>query len=110
MVQEQPNGSTQVTRIFEQPPDTLSMYSDFAQVLGTGNEVILQFYDTIPDIPGPDGRIQGVRSRLRATIVLSQAHALNIGKLLLQHAGQDEGAPGAPSATDAADTPASGGE
>ena len=84
----------QVTRIFEQPPDAVSVYSDFAQVLGTGPEVILQFYETIPDVPGAGGQIQSVRSRLRATIILSPAHALNIGRLLQQHAGGDQASGG----------------
>lgn len=89
----QPNppvaNAMQVTRIFEQPPNTLSAYSDFAQVIGTGSEVVLQFYETIPDVPGPNGQIQLVRTRLRATLVVSKAHAQNIGRLLLQHAAID---------------------
>jgi len=80
-----------VARVFEQPPDALLTYSDFAQVLGTGSEVVLQFYQTIPDVPGPHGEIQSVRSRLRATIVLSPAHARNLGGLLLRHAEGVEG-------------------
>lgn len=109
MVQEQPGGSLQVSRLFEQPPDALSTYSDFAQVMGTGNEVILQFYDTVPDVPGPDGQIQSVRTRLRATVVLSKALAINIGRLLLQHAGADEVPPEASAAPGEADTSTEGG-
>lgn len=74
-----------VTRVFEQPPDAISLYSDFAQVMGTGREVLLQFYETIPGVPGPKGAPEIVRSRLRATVTLSRAHAANIGKLLLKH-------------------------
>lgn len=33
-----------VNRVFEQPPDAISLYSDFAQIMGTGYEVLLQFY------------------------------------------------------------------
>lgn len=80
----------QVSRIFEQPSDSMSVYSDFAQVLGTGSEVILQFYETIPDVPGAGGQIQGVRSRLRATVIVSPAHAQNIGRLLQEQAGASQ--------------------
>jgi hypothetical protein len=80
----------QVGRLFEQPPDAVIAYSDFAQVLGTGSEVVLQFYETIPDVPtGPAGGISMVRSKLRATIIVSPQHAVNIGRLLLQQAGQE---------------------
>jgi len=88
-----PNGKEsqqgqQVARVFELPPDALSCYSDHAQVMSTGNEVLLQFYETIPGPPGPDGRIAQVRTRLRATIILSPQHAQNLGKLLLSHVGK----------------------
>ena len=74
----------QISRVYEQPPDAISLYSDVAQILGTGHEVVLQFYETIPGTPGPGGQIQMVRSRLRATITVSMVHALNIGRLLLK--------------------------
>jgi hypothetical protein len=61
-----------------------------AQVIGTGNEVVLQFYETIPGPPGPDGRIQMVRTRLRATISISVPHAMNIGNLLIKQAKMPE--------------------
>ena len=77
-----------IARLFEQPPDAVSFYADLAQVLGTGNEVVLQFYETISAPPGSSGRIDSVRSRLRATVVLNPAHALNIGQLLLTHANR----------------------
>jgi hypothetical protein len=76
----------QINRVFEQPPDAISMYADVAQVIGTGNEVVLQFYETIPGTPGPGGQIQLVRTRLRATITLSIPHAINIGSLLMKQA------------------------
>jgi hypothetical protein len=78
---------TQINRIFEQPQDSVSFYCDVAQIRGTGNEVVLQFYESIPGPPGPGGAIQLVRTRLRSTVVVSKAHAANIGKLLLQQAG-----------------------
>lgn len=71
-------------RIFEQPPDSISFYCDIGQVLGTPNEVVVQFYETIPGPPGPGGKIARVRSRLRATITFSMTHAANIGKLLIK--------------------------
>ena len=74
----------QLPRIFEQPPDFVSFYSDVAQVVGTGNEVVLQFYESIPGPPGPEGKIVQVRSRLRAMVTVSEAHAGNIGNLLLK--------------------------
>jgi hypothetical protein len=82
--------SAQISRVFEQPADAVSFYSDFAQVLGTGVEVVIQFYETIPGSPGPGGQIQMVRSRLRSTITISKAHAMNLGRTLLQHAGVTE--------------------
>lgn len=85
MPPEESSGGTQVSRIFEQVPDAISLYSDMAQVIGTGREVVLQFYETIPGAPGPDGKIQMVRTRLRATITLSIPHAATLGNLLIQH-------------------------
>ena len=75
----------QAKRVFEQPSDTLSMYSDYVQVVGTGHEVIVQFYETVPGIPLPSGAPETVTTRLRATIVISRAHAANLGKSLLQN-------------------------
>ena len=89
----EPQQIAQINRIFEQPADSVSFYSDVAQILGTEHEVVLQFYDSIPGAPGPGGAIQLVRSRLRSTIVVSRAHAANIGRLLLQQSG---GAPASP--------------
>ena len=81
MVEEKPR---EIQRIFEQPPDAISFYSDMGQVIATGNEVVLQFYETIPGTPDPEGHPKNVRSRLRATITISHAHAKRIGKLLLE--------------------------
>jgi hypothetical protein len=82
-----PDSAIQINRVYEQPPDAISLYSETAQVIATGHEVVLQFYETIPGPPGPGGQIQIVRTRLRATITLSEPHAANIGRLLLQHSG-----------------------
>lgn len=82
-----------VNRVFEQPQDAVSFYSDFAQVLGTGVEVVMQFYETIPGAPGPGGKIQMVRSRLRSTVTISKTHAANIGRLLLDQAEVKEETP-----------------
>lgn len=83
----------QVSRVFEQPPDAVSFYSDLAQVMHTGVEAVMQFYETIPGAPGPGGIIQMVRSRLRSTVTISKEHAANIGRLLLQQAEVKEEAP-----------------
>jgi hypothetical protein len=85
MAEERPSGGTQVTRIFEQPEGAISFYCDFSQVIGTTNEVVLQFYETIPGPPGPGGQMQVVRTRLKATITVSPSHATNIGNLLIKH-------------------------
>ncbi len=86
MAQEQSSAPTQISRIFEQPDGALSFYSDYAQILNTGNEVMLQFYESIPGAPGgPGGQIQMVRTRLKASIVISIPHAANIGNLLIKH-------------------------
>lgn len=79
-----PEQPAQVNRIFEQHTDAISLYSDFAQIVGTGHEVLLQFYETIPGVPGAGGRVEIVTTRLRATITVSKAHAENIGRLLLE--------------------------
>lgn len=88
MAEPQSSTPVQINRVFEQPEGAVSCYADMAQVLGTGNEVVLQFYETIPGPPGPAGNIQIVRSRLRATITISLPHAANIGELLLKHGGK----------------------
>ncbi|MFQ5914133.1 MAG: hypothetical protein ACE5JS_13220 [Nitrospinota bacterium] len=85
MAEETGVGPFQVKRDFEVSPDAISLYSDFANVVNLGNEVILQFFETIPGAPGPSGQVNQVTTRLRATITLSFAHAKRIGELLLQH-------------------------
>jgi len=82
--EEKSQKEIQVHRLYEQPPDAVSFYSDIAQILYTGNEITLQFYETIPGPPESGGVIKNVRSRLRATIAVSISHGHNIGKLLLQ--------------------------
>jgi hypothetical protein len=76
----------QTERFFEQLPDAISFFSDFAQIAHTGNEVVIQFYETIPGPPGPEGHITRVRTRLKATITIGLAHAQTIGKLLTEKA------------------------
>lgn len=79
-------GGFTVSRIFEQPPDALVFYADFAQIIATGAEIIMQFYETIPGAPGPGGKVTMVRSRLRATVVTSPQHATTFARLILQQA------------------------
>lgn len=70
-------------RLFQEPDDAIAFYSDFTQVIATGNEILLQFYESIPGLPTEKG-IETVNTRLKATVSLSNAHATNIGKLLLE--------------------------
>lgn len=81
MAEEKP---TEIQRVYEQPPDAISFYSDMGQIIATGTEVVIQFYETIPGPPGPAGHPLSVKSRLRATITLSHSHAARIGKLILE--------------------------
>ncbi len=80
-----PNPIT-VNRIFEHPPGTISFYSDFTQVISTGHEIIIQFYESIPGLPTSGGQIEKVTTRLRATVTLSVPHANNLGKNLMEKA------------------------
>jgi len=86
MEQEKSSKPAHINRIFEQPDGAISCYSDFAQVVDTGSEVVLQFYETIPGVPGPGGQIQMIKTRLRASITVSVPHAKNIGNLLIKQA------------------------
>lgn len=82
-------GFLQIERIYEQPHDAITLYSDIAQVTSTGSEIVVQFYETIPGIPTlPSGQISRVTTRLRATITISIPHAINLGKLLMQKSGE----------------------
>ncbi len=76
--------AVQIERFFEQPADAISFFSDFAQVAHTGNEIVIQFYETIPGPPGIEGSMTKVRTRLRATITIGLTHSNVIGKLLLE--------------------------
>lgn len=85
-----PQGAVQVQRIFEQPADAISFYCETAQILGTPNELVLQFYESIPGPPGPTGNIGSIRCRLRATITFSLKHAQKIGQLLGEKVGEEK--------------------
>jgi hypothetical protein len=63
-----------IERNFEQSPNAISFYCDISQVVTTGNEIVIQLYETIPAPPGSDGKITKV-VRLRATVTLSLPHA-----------------------------------
>ena len=80
----------QIQRVFEQPPDATSFYCDMTQVLSTGNEIILQFYEAIPGPPSPGGQITHMRTRLRSSVTVSFPHARNIGKLLIERAAEEK--------------------
>ena len=81
---------TTLSRLFEQPPDATSFYSDLVQVSNTGQEVLLQFYESIPGTPAPDGMTQ-VRTRLRATVMMSLAHADTLERTLRAQREQSGG-------------------
>ena len=74
----------ELQRIYEQPQEAISFYCDLGQILHTGSEIVMQFYETIPGTPDPGGNIKKVRTCLRATITVSFPHAQNIGKLLIK--------------------------
>jgi len=74
----------QIERTFEQPSDAISFYCDFAQVIATENEVVLQLYETILGVPDPGGKITKAVSRLRASVTFSVAHAQTVGKVFVE--------------------------
>jgi len=80
----------QVQRIFEQPPDAISFYCDMAQIVSSGNEIIMQFYEAIPGPPVSGGQITHMRTRLRSTVTVSFSHARNIGKLLIERTPEEK--------------------
>lgn len=73
-----------IERFFEHPPDAISFFSDYTQVISTGHEVLIQFYETIPGPPDMQSHIKQVRSRLRATITMTYPLSQNLGKLLIE--------------------------
>jgi hypothetical protein len=75
---------SEIQRIYEYPPEAISFYCDLGQILRTENEIVIQFYETIPGFPDLGGNIKNVRTRLRASITVSLPHARNIGKLLIE--------------------------
>jgi hypothetical protein len=87
--EKQTSKETQIERVFEQPADAISFYCDLGQIVSTGNEIVMQFYEAVPGPPGPTGQISRVRTRLRATITVSFPHAQNIGKLLVEKSKKD---------------------
>jgi len=56
--------------------------------VNTGHEIVFQFYETIPGLPGPEGSIKTVRSRLRTTITVSTELAQNFANNLLKQIEQ----------------------
>ena len=79
----------QPQRVFEQPADAISFYSDFTHILASREEVLLQLYETIPEPPGPGGHVQMFKTRLRATVMVSRPNARRIAELLLKMAGEE---------------------
>ena len=91
-VEEKVPAALIIERYFEQSPNAVSFYSDFAQILSTGHEVVMQLYETIPSPPGRDGKITKVVTRLRATVTLSLPHARNFGQLLIERTKETKSA------------------
>jgi hypothetical protein len=79
----------QIERSFKQSSDAISFYCDYAQVMATENEVVMQLYETIPGLPDSDGKLTKAVSRLRATVTLSISHAKNVGKVLVERTKVD---------------------
>jgi hypothetical protein len=82
----------EIERYFEQSPNAVSFYCDFAQVITTGNEVVIQLYETIPSAPDREGKITKVVTRLRATVTVSLAHAHNFGQQLIERTKETKSA------------------
>lgn len=79
----------QIERSFKQSSDAISFYCDYAQVMATENEVVIQLYETIPGLPDSDGKLTKAVSRLRATVTLSVSHAKTFGKVLFERTKAD---------------------
>lgn len=73
-----------IPRRFTQPPDSFVGYADFAQVSAIEDEVVIQFYTTIPGIPAEPGKIEDAVTRLVATIIVSPSHARRLASVLTQ--------------------------
>jgi len=91
-VEEKVPAALIIDRYFEQSPNAVSFYCDFAQILTTGHEVVMQLYETIPSPPDREGKITKVVSRLRATVTISLAHAQNFGQQLIERTKETKSA------------------
>lgn len=72
------SNSTTVRRIFQQGSEIVSFYSDVIHVLNTGNEFVLQFYETIPGVPNAEGHVDAVNTFMRASITISIPHFMQL--------------------------------
>ena len=80
---------------FETAPDHVVVYVDSVNVASAGHEVVLSAYQTIPGYPTEGSVSEVIRTR-RATLILSPAHALSLGKILVTQAGDAESPAGRP--------------
>lgn len=78
---EEPTG---VKRSFSTTGDEVSFYSDYVAVLGTGDEIMLSFYETRPGLPNPEGKVDSAESRRRAVITMSPRHAQRLKEVLAE--------------------------
>jgi hypothetical protein len=86
-----PAGTT--PRKFVPNDGAISFFCDYTQVIVTEEFVILQHYETIPDLPGDDAKVRGVTSRLRATVTMSEpsmARLLKLSQELMAQVSKDK--------------------
>ncbi len=76
-----------VTRVLNNQKMQFHFFLDYAQIINTEKEIVMQFYESIPGPPSPDSQIKNVKTRLKATITVGLPHAETIGKLLLKKMG-----------------------
>ena len=79
--------SSEIKREYVRADDMVVAYVDHTNVLGTGTELILSLYDTIPPFPGEDSE-QIALSRLRACIKMHPHHALQVGEMMTNTANK----------------------
>ena len=77
-------------RRFEQPPDARSCFTDFVQVAGTTDGVIVQFYESIPGVPDERGAVNEVRTSLRFTVMMTREHATKIARILAASGAKEQ--------------------
>lgn len=80
----------EIVRTFTQPVDAISFFSDYAQVLVSGDGITMQIYETIPGVPSGDGKVSSVTTRLRATVSMTEERARALAAALEKSAVASE--------------------